>query len=524
MIDFENVSYSYPDGTKAIDDLSLHISKGERVSFIGGNGSGKTTLALLIDGIIKPDSGKIKIGGLDPSGDLEGRIIKQKVGLVFQNPDNQLVSTTVEREIAFSLENRDVIHPELGRRVDNMLRFFGLDEFRTRLISELSGGEKQRLALASVMVAEPDIIIFDEPESFLDESGKRLLNDAIDFLLKEKPDLTVLRITQYAEVAEAYDRMLAFKDGRLFADGNPASIFSDEVNMSSSKVVPPLKYRLKSTARGRYDSESASEPMSPDSEGWAGITADSVCFRYNGDFDGNLFTDFSLSIDNRKVRGLVGRSGSGKTTLIQLMARLLKPRRGAVTYHGFPSKKSPVAVSFQQPERQFFLETVNKEIRFGAENLGLAGVEAIAAKCYELVGLPKDRFAQRNPFTLSGGEKRRLAFGTILSLEPAFIMFDEPTCGLDSEGIALFKNLVIQLKQRGVGIVIVSHYGDIILDLADEVIVLDKGVIASVKSKRDFFRDVDFSSYLSMPELLAYQIDAYGEIRYFSEAELRRNI
>jgi energy-coupling factor transporter ATP-binding protein EcfA2 len=524
MIKFEDVSYSYPDGTRALDKISLQISEGEKVSVVGGNGSGKTTLALLIDGIIKPSSGKIRVAGLNPADDGEGRIIKQKVGLVFQNPDNQMVSTTVEREIAFSLENQNVPHPEIGRRVDKMLSFFGLDQFRARLTSELSGGEKQRLALASVMVAGPDIIIFDEPESYLDESGKHVLNDAIDFLLEEKPDLTVLRITQYAGVAEAYDRTLIFKDGRLFADGSPVSVFSDGRTMSSSKVVPPLKYRLKARAGEKPEGQSLSGSTSSEPEKAAGITVDSVCFRYNGDFEGNLFTNLTLSFDSRKVYGLVGCSGSGKTTLIQLMAGLLKPRRGAISCHGFQSGRGKVAVSFQQPERQFFLETVDREMRFGAENLGLCDVDAIAEKCYGLVGLPRDRFAERNPFTLSGGEKRRLAFGTILSLEPEFVLFDEPTCGLDSEGIALFENLVVQLKQGGVGVVIVSHYGEIILDLADEVIVLDRGAVASVGSKRGFFREVDFSSYLSMPELLTYQIKAFGEIRYFTEAELFRNI
>lgn len=524
MIKIEDVSYLYPDGTKALDNLTLHISKGERVSVIGNNGSGKTTLALLINGILRAHSGTVRIAGLDPGNDYDSAKLKQKVGLVFQNPDNQLVSTTVEREIAFSLENMNVACSEMRDKVERMLGFFGLAPYRTRLTSDLSGGEKQRLALASVMVTEPEIIIFDEPESYLDESGKQLLNDAIDLLLKEKEDLTVLRITQYSQVAEKYERMIIFNEGWVMADSSPELLFPQMSRQESHGIYIPLRYRINSGSLRSSHSEEAVEKATPVPTETKSIEVKSVFFKYDESPDGYLFEDLELNMKSNRVYGLVGRSGSGKTTLIQLMAGLLKPLSGKISYHGFDPRPGQLAVSFQQPERQFFLETVDKEIRFAAENLALKDIDTIARNCYASVGLDRERFHNRNPFTLSGGEKRRLAFATILSLEPSFIFFDEPTCALDSDGIDLFKKLVIQLKADGAGIVIVSHYGDIVFELTDEIIALESGWIESVNSKEQFFREADFSGYLSMPELIAYQISEFGEIRYFSEADLIRAI
>ena len=178
-----------------------------------------------------------------------------------------------------------------------------------------------------------------------------------------------------------------------------------------------------------------------------------------------------MEVKSNKVYGLVGCSGSGKTTLIQILAGLLKPHKGKIVHRGFEANPGDLAIVFQQSERQFFLETVDREIRFGAENLVRNNIENIVNNCYRLTGLNREKYCRRNPFTLSGGEKRRVAFGAILSLEPMFIFFDEPTCALDYKGIELFKKLVSQLKDEGVGVIIISHYGNIIFELADEVIV-----------------------------------------------------
>jgi energy-coupling factor transport system ATP-binding protein len=525
MIKFENVSYSYPDGFRALSDINLFIKPGERIAVAGGNGSGKTTLALLINGILQAKSGSIEVGGLDPSDDDDNILLKRRVGLVFQNPDNQLVSTTVEREIAFSLENMNIPQPEMKERVGQMLELFQLESFRDRLNSDLSGGEKQRVALAAVMVAEPEVLILDEPGSYLDESGKRLLDEAIVRLLREKEYLTLIRITQYAEIAERYDRMLVFDKGRIIVDDRPSEIFSREDISGLLNIKIPFKYLINNRSlhiKKKPEEDSKGEPRI---KGVNRVRLQSVSFGYNNNGDKQrLFDNLNLEITSDQVYGLVGASGSGKTTLIQLMAGLLKPQKGNIIYGGFEEKPGEVAVVFQQSERQFFLDTVDREIRFGAENLARYNVEAIVNNCYRLIGLDRETYCRRDPFTLSGGEKRRVAFGSVLSLEPMFLFFDEPTCALDFRGIELFKQMVARLKAEGVGVVIISHYGNIIFDLADEIIVLNNGAIESTITKNDFFREVKYQNYLSIPDLVSFQLERFGELRYYSESELIDNI
>jgi len=524
MIKFSNVSYSYSDGTTALKDINLHFARGERVSIVGSNGSGKTTLALLINGILRADSGTIEIDGLNPSKEDDNKLLKRRVGLVFQNPDNQLVSTTVEREIAFSLENMNVPSAEMKKRVEQAMDLFGLSQFYNRLTSDMSGGEKQRLALAAVMVTGPEILILDEPGSYLDESGKQLLDDAITLLLNEKKDLTVLRITQYSNVAAGYDRMVVFDDGRIVGDDKPEAIFASVNADEILGIEIPLKYRIKKMSKRIVDSPQRVDKNITHKKNIKSISVESVSFDYETKRTGRLlFENIDLKFESDKVYGLVGPSGSGKTTLIQLMAGLLKPLGGKISYNGFQAQPGDIAIAFQQSERQFFLETVDHEIKFGAGNLARNDIEKIVDNCYHLIGLDREYYGRRNPFTLSGGEKRRVAFGAILSLEPTFIFFDEPTCALDYRGIELFEKLVTQLKNDGIGVVIISHHGNIVFKLADEVIVLNGGRVESVESKMDFFSGVDYGSYLSEPELISFQLEEFGEFRYFSEEELVDN-
>jgi len=520
MIEFKNVSYTYPDGVSAIDDISLTITSGEKVAVVGNNGSGKTTLALLVNGILKPAEGSISVNGYNPISDSDRKALKRIVSLVFQNPDNQLVATTVEREVAFSLENQNVGHPEIKERVDDALEYFGLFAYRHRLTSELSGGEKQKLALASVMVARPEILILDEPGSYLDESGKRLLDAAIRKLLDRVDDLTIIRITQFSHVTLDYKRLIVLKDGKALRDSNPDEIFSDADLCQQAGISIPLRYRIRPSAMNLEKDDYSNGEQT---EIIKSISLTNISFSYD---DTDIFSlkNINLNVKNTGLYGIVGPSGSGKSTLIQLMAGLLSPKEGGINHTGFEPKSGTLAVSFQHPERQFFLDTVDKEIRFGAENLHLPSVDEIADNCYNLIGLSKVKFSARDPFTLSGGEKRRLAFGTILSLVPSFIFFDEPTCGLDYEGIELFKKMAKNLRRMGVGIVIVSHYGNIIFELADEIIALNDGQVECAVGKKEFFTSKNYFQYLSQPEAVSYQLEHFGTVKYFSEGDLIHNI
>jgi len=520
MIRFKNVTYQYPGGFRGLNRVNLNISRGEKIAVIGANGSGKTTFALHINGILKASSGEVSVSGYNPAVEEENRLLKPEVGMVFQNPDNQLITMTVEREIAFSLENQNVSHQEMKARVDNMLELFDLMKYRQKLTAELSGGEKQRLALAAVLVTEPSILVLDEPDSYLDQTGLNILNDAIGMLLSRQKDLTLVRITQYSSVAEEYDRMIIFSNGSIFREGKPDEIFSDGHLCRAARIEVPLKYRIQNgfdfPRQKKYSERRPSDKTSAEKK----IKLESIEFGYEKGWENNLFDRINLEIESEKAYGLVGPTGSGKSTLIQLMAGLLKPTAGNILYENFESKPGAVVISFQQSERQFFLSTVNREIRFGAENIKASDPQKIADDCYRLVGLEKGKFADRDPFSLSGGEKRRLSFAAILSLEPAFIMFDEPTCGLDYSGGELFKQLVVELKSQGKGIVIISHQGDTILGLADEILVLNDGGLDKYDSVNEFFKSSDNNKFLSIPELISYQITDSGHVDCFTESQL----
>jgi energy-coupling factor transporter ATP-binding protein EcfA2 len=524
MIEFRDVTYQFSDGVKGLDKVNIHIRSGEKVAVIGANGSGKTTFALHINGILRPTNGEIIIGGLNPSDENDKKRLKQKVGLVFQNPDNQLVTMTVEREIAFSLENQNMDRREMTARVAEMLDLFGLSDYRHSLTSDLSGGEKQKLALASVLVTEPSILVLDEPDSYLDQAGVKVLDETIGMLLARKKDMTIIRITQYSQLAEAYERLIVFKDGSIAGDGKPEDIFNDGQFCQMTNIEVPLHYRIKNSFNFPGSIYSEGLPKGAEKSGPKSIRLNKVEFRYDTKSPKNIFDNVNAEIKSGRIYGLVGPTGSGKSTLLQLIAGLLKPIDGEILYDGFDLTPGKIVISFQQSERQFFLETVHREIKFGAENIDRPDPEKIANDCYKLIGLNKGKFAERDPFTLSGGEKRRLSFGVILSLEPLFIFFDEPTCGLDYAGLHLFKELIHKLKNNGTGVILVSHQGNIILELADEVLNLQSGKLESYQTKRLFFESAGYQDYLSVPELVAWQLEKLGELSCFSESDLHNTL
>jgi len=520
MIKFDGVSYRFPDGKVGLDNISLEISRGEKIALVGGNGSGKTTLTLLLNGLLRPTTGTVRVCALSPSFEKEAAELKQKVGIVFQNPDNQLVSTTVEREIAFSLENRNLSWAEMNSRVNQALEQFHLGEMRNRLTAELSGGEKQKLALAAVMAAKPEVLILDEPDSYLDEAGKQLLELAIKMLSAENNTLTLIQITQYSQVANRYPRIIAMDKGQIIGDGTPDKIYGEAKTMYTSGIDVPLEYRLKSGIE--FDI------VIPEGREYRGrkirkIEFRDVSFSYDSREDSFRLEDLNFRLDANKVYGLVGPSGSGKSTLMQLCTNLIKPSKGKIDYGTENISPGSLGAVFQQPERQFFLETVEKELRFGLTNIGADDIDGKVGSTCDKIDLPRGVFAGRDPQTLSGGEKRRLAFGTIISMFPDFIFFDEPTCGLDSVGIAYLKFIVRDLVQSGAGGVIISHSGDIIYSLADEVIELRQGRIAEIASCKEYFETADYSSFLSKPELILYQEKRFGQIKYETFAELRKS-
>ncbi|MCH7691561.1 MAG: ATP-binding cassette domain-containing protein [candidate division Zixibacteria bacterium] len=217
MITLENVTYRYgPEQRPALLNVSINIKRGEAVCVMGANGSGKSTFAKLLAGLIKTEQGRYRLNlpydCLIP------------VGLLFQNPDNQIIALTIEKEIAFALENQGIAQEEMEKRIEAVIAAMGIGHLRGRLTSELSTGEKQRLSLASLLVARPPLLVLDEPSSYLDQQGKELFNLQLEKIRKENPELTLVHVTQYPQTALKYERLIVFTDGRIEADGKPDEI------------------------------------------------------------------------------------------------------------------------------------------------------------------------------------------------------------------------------------------------------------------------------------------------------------
>jgi len=234
FIQIENVSFSYPGDEgeqqdQVIRNISLSIEKGSYVAILGHNGSGKSTLAKLLNLILSPDSGRILIDGTDITApDLTEQqllALRQKVGMVFQNPDNQLVATIVEEDVAFGPENMGIPSPEIRQRVDRALALVGMTEYARHSPHQLSGGQKQRVAIAGVIAMEPQCILFDESTAMLDPSGRREVLETMEMLNRER-GVTILTITHNMEEAIRADRVIVINDGQLFLDGTPAQVFS----------------------------------------------------------------------------------------------------------------------------------------------------------------------------------------------------------------------------------------------------------------------------------------------------------
>lgn len=467
MLKLENITYRYANASHpALLNVNLEIAPGESVCIMGANGSGKSTLAKLIAGIVKSQQGRITIRA-DQNAPIP-------VGLLFQNPDNQMVAVTVEKEIAFALENLGVSQSEMGKRIQNILKRFSIGHLRRRLTAELSVGEKQRVALAALLVCNPPVLVLDEPDSFLDKKGKELFRKQMDLIKSQHPELTVIEITQYPEVARGHGRLIVLLSGRIAADNHPDAILENKIFCLKSGI----DFDNRGSRQIEFPEEWQQRIMSK-SENISKIQLERVDFTYVGG-ENPAIRHFSGEINIQEITAIVGPSGSGKSTLAMLLCGILEPDFGEIRVidqsgrvRGKQRINGKITAVLQQPERQFFLHNCEQEVEFGPRNFGQSLHRKELQNFFKMVGLPFDQFFERDPFTLSLGEKRRLGFAAVLSVFPNFIVFDEPTCALDREGVGRFISLARALNGAGMGVVIISHDEEIIKTLADKIIALD---------------------------------------------------
>jgi energy-coupling factor transporter ATP-binding protein EcfA2 len=497
MIELDHISYWYPNRPQAaLRDLSLRLQDGESVCVMGRNGSGKTTLVKLIAGLVKPDRGHLRADGRLRTESGDGQ-----VGILFQNPDNQMVATLVEKEIAFALENRAMPQAEMESVIAGVAGQFGIARLLNRLTSELSGGEKQRVALASVMVQNPCVLLLDEPDSFLDQEGRRILTAELARLHRDDVRLIEIRITQSAQVARDYARLIVLNDGTVVADGKPEGIFGDQRLCSVAGLTIPDLSQIQVTVPSSLKSGEEA-----DDERLSSVLLEQVSFAWP--MCEPVFHNINLSLAVEETVGLVGPTGVGKSSLGLLIAGLLKADEGRILYlhkNGLGLTdaviRGQLALMLQQPERQFFLESCAEEVAFGPNNRGRTLDSTEINSFLEMVGLNPARFADRDPFSLSAGEKRRLAFAAVLAMAPSFVIFDEPTAGLDGEGVGRFIALSRALRRLRVGQVIISHDGDVVRQLCDRALYITRRGDLLPLSLSELFDDPRYAGVVSSPVL-----------------------
>ncbi len=469
MIEIENLTYRYSNvGRPVLNKLSLTVETGETLCLMGANGSGKSTLARILAGLIKDYSGTVTIND-QAAGSREAA---GQVGILFQDPDNQMVATIVEKEIAFALENLAVPLAAMQRLVNEQARVFHIEHLIQRLTSELSGGEKQRVALASLMIRKPPVLILDEPDSYLDNNGRKILECELDRIRQHQGRITEIRITQYPAVAMACSRLVILQCGAVAADGEPKTIFADKQLIARTGLSYSVeKPNTISIPGWSVDDVEAASPVEHR------IEMKRVSFGYT--LDGPIIDNLSFELNRGEIVAVVGPTGSGKSSLGLLLCGVLKAWEGTIGFTDQHGRRvvnrmsaGKVVGLFQQPERQFFLTSCAAEVSFGPGNLGYRLSQEELQAYFEMAGLDWAQFAERDPFTLSVGEKRRLAFAAVLSMSPSFVVFDEPTCALDPEGVGRFLAMARRLKECGVGQVLITHDGDIIKLLADRALWL----------------------------------------------------
>lgn len=552
VIEIKDLSFSYKSNIsgehlKALDGVSLDIKEGEFVCILGSNGSGKSTLAKLINAQLVPQEGDVLVEGMNTKDEDKIWDIRAKCGMVFQNPDNQIVTTIVEEDVAFGPENLGLPPDEIRRRVDMALDIVNMTEFKEHSPTLLSGGQKQRVAIAGILAIMPDVIIFDEPTAMLDPGGRKDVMDTILKLNREE-NKTILLITHFMEEAIFADRIFIFEDGKIAEVGTPKEIFQDPSKIRQygldTPFAPEMEWLLGDKKVGcdaldlksytnctikKFDEKGVPKIDVPDEKNCPdiipidkddAIIINNISHIYSPGtpFEHVALKDVSLSIKTGDFVGIIGHTGSGKSTFIQHLNALMFPTEGEIIVDGEKITKEmnliglrqKVGMVFQYPEHQLFEETCFRDISYGPKNLGLSDeeVEKRVRDAIDAVGLDYEWIKDRSPFDLSGGQKRRVAIAGVLAMQPKYLILDEPTAGLDPMGRdEIIDEIKTIAEKNNLTVIYVTHSMDDIAAIADKILVLDHGRVKYYSDPRTVFEHEEElrNIGLDLPSTVSYR-------------------
>lgn len=539
----------------ALHKVNLSIYQGEFVGIIGPSGSGKTTLASLFSGAIPHHySGKffgtVRIAGHDTTT-LELTNIACLIGSVIQDIDAQMVAANVEDELLFGLENFGVSHDEIPERIANALETVGISNLRNRDLDTLSGGQKQKVAIAAILALRPKVMVLDEPTCALDPVSSRMIFDVLSDLNKNFGITIVVIEQKVALLSEYCKRLIVLSKGELVLDAPVCEALKDiellrKVGINYPRTTRLLKqlqdeqicdpaplsvgveetvntivktlhsdYSKLSNSDYAHDAEADLELNKEDSKRANNavnntdkpcLSIDHVSFAYANDV--KALKDISFDAYAGELIALIGKNGAGKTTITKIINGLLRPTEGSVTIDGIDTKPlrisqiaKYVATLFQNPDHQLCKETVLEEVELSCI---LIGEDSSQAKTHAMEIIEKlDLNPTDSPFMLSRGQRQMVALAATVVTRPKILVLDEPTCGLDYHECVRIMQVVEELRAHGCCVIMVCHDMEVVLDYATRLITINDGKLIIDGSAHDVFEKPDVCSAASLyPPLL----------------------
>ena len=507
ILKVENLDFSFPGAAQPVlHDVSFRMEAGDFLALIGATGSGKSTLMRLLKRELAPIGdlrGQVYYNGILQL-ELTDRVSACEIGYVMQRPEQQIVTDKVWHELAFGLENLGLPQSVIRRRVAEMASYFGISDWFERDVSELSGGQKQLLNLAAVMVMQPKILLLDEPTSQLDPIAAADFLNTVSKLNREMGVGVILIEHRLETVLPMADRVLVLEDGTLQMDLPPAQACERLRTHSVLLDAMPGAVRLFHAVNGDGDcpitvregrrylrdhfrNDVRSLPEAPDSRGDETVLAfKNVYFRYGREYP-DVLKGLNLQVRRGEIFCFLGANGSGKSTLLKLASGLCRPYSGSIAvfgkkiqqYRGQALYRECISLLPQDPQTVFLKSSVRDELREVNADL--------AALPYSL-----DHLMDRHPFDLSGGEQQLVALAKVLASKPKILLLDEPTKGVDSHAQKAVLEALQQLKARGVTILLVTHDVEFAARCADRCALFFRGEIVSEDAPARFFDENNF--------------------------------
>lgn len=546
-----DVTFVHAKGVVALDHVSLSIPAGKRTCIVGANGSGKSTVASILSGLTAPDEGTVTFLGTtvvnDGQVDFEAyKTIRPQLGLVFQNPEDQIICSVVADDIAFGLENLQVPSNQITPLVEEQITLGTLTEFASENPQMLSGGQQQRVAISGALVMKPQILILDEPSAALDVVHRNNVMGLVEKL--RAAGKTIVHVTHFMDEVVSADHVIALDDGCVAFEGTPEALFKQHELVECLHLEEPFAYQvahalnnrgvavckspsaqrvlneltglLATGSRGEKDGvagscdamaagcdataiRNASEP--------AAVSVRNVTFSYQKP----VLKNISVDVQKGSHVAVIGSTGSGKSTLARLICALDTPDTGSLCVTGLDTRQKQnrrmlhgiVGYVMQRPERQLFAQTVAEDVAFGPTNLGLSACDVISAvdAALKLVGLSHK--ADVSPFELSGGQQRLCALAGVIAMHPKVLVLDEPTSGLDPYYCSELRKIINAVLENGCTVIELTHSMEDAAE-ADQIIVLHEGdLVFSGSPQQTFthFTEAEFQELgLGIPHALSW--------------------